>query len=75
VKAIKTPKPAPAVRSLIGLSGVAEHFNVTPRCIQKWVDVGLFPEPLRIGRTVRWEISSLNSWIEAECPPVRKKRK
>lgn len=34
---------------------VAAHFNVARSSIRRWVSIGSFPKPLRIGeRAVRW---------------------
>lgn len=61
----------PAVRALVGLREVAEHFEVTPRGIQKWVNRGEFPKPMRVGRRLlRWDVEVLNQWIEAGCPKI-----
>lgn len=63
------------IKTMIGLRDVAEHFGVTTRCIQKWIDEGVFPQPIRIGRRLlRWEIGRLNDWISAGCPRPRQEQ-
>lgn len=71
---IAKTKPKPQIRSVVGLRDVADHFDVTPRCIQNWINDGSFPRPYRIGRRIlRWDVAALNEWIEAGCPRCQEK--
>jgi predicted DNA-binding transcriptional regulator AlpA len=40
--------------------------------LYKLAGSGLFPPPLHIGRSVRWNVRELEEWKDAGCPPVDK---
>ncbi len=33
---------------------------------------GLLPRPIKLGRSVRWRLSDIESWINAGCPSQEK---
>jgi predicted DNA-binding transcriptional regulator AlpA len=56
---------------VLSIDDVAEHFDVSTRTIWRWVAVGVFPAPLRIGRRMRyWDAGEIDSWLGAGCPKV-----
>jgi len=70
----KLAAPEAPVHRVISLVELANHFQLTSRGILKMVDAGNFPEPIRVGRRLRWRVDLLNQWIEAGCPPMKGKR-
>ena len=72
--AVKEKTQEQLIRNVAGIKDVAEHFEVSKRCIMNWISAGTFPRPYRIGRrTLRWDILELNSWIEDGCPRIEEK--
>lgn len=53
---------------LLNVTEVAEALGCTTRTVRRWAAEGRMPSPLRIGRTVRWRQSDLESWIANGCP-------
>ena len=48
---------------------VAKVVGISLRTARRWDVEGRLPKPIRIGSVVRWNISELEKWIEASCPP------
>lgn len=64
---------APKLRQVVDLPFLANHFDVTTTGIRNWVDRGEFPKPIRLGRRLlRWDVETINTWIEGGCPSVDK---
>lgn len=55
----------------IGLdaNGVADLLDISVRHLWKLHAGGQIPEPIRLGRSVRWNRVELLAWIEAGAPP------
>lgn len=51
----QTPKTAPIHPPLLTLEQVALGLGLSTRTIERAVKRGLFPEPLRIGASLRWQ--------------------
>ncbi len=67
------PEAKTAVRQVLSVDDVAEHFDVSGRTIWRWVADGEFPQPLRIGRRLRyWDAGQIDNWIAEGCPEVAK---
>jgi excisionase family DNA binding protein len=62
-----TPTPP----KLLDVNGVAELLQCTPRNVYRLADSGKMPAPLKIGGLNRWPVSTLESWLESGCQPVR----
>ena len=54
-------KPLPA-RQLLSRREVAARYGVDVQTITRWVDAGVFPQPLRILATLRWSIAELDTF-------------
>ncbi len=50
---------------------VSDRLGVSERAIWKWNSMGKLPEPIRLGRSVRWDLDELERWIDASCPARR----
>jgi excisionase family DNA binding protein len=62
----------PAVRpELIGADTFAELLDVSTRHIRRLVDAGKCPQPVRLGKCIRWSRAAVERWIADGCPRVR----
>ena len=41
---------------------VANKFKVTPRTVRRWINLGIFPRPLKIGGTIRYRQADLDQF-------------
>jgi excisionase family DNA binding protein len=41
--------------------------SVHDRTVRKWVSCGFFPQPMRLGRVLRWKRSVVEQWIEKQA--------
>lgn len=44
---------------------LADILSVSVRTIDYWVDKGVLPKPIHIGRRCYWQPEQLNSWLQA----------
>jgi predicted DNA-binding transcriptional regulator AlpA len=56
---------------LIDTKTLAKLLDVSPRHLIRLLDLKAVPEPIRLGRLIRWRIGEIVEWIEADCPPQR----
>jgi|CXWL01.1.fsa_nt_gi excisionase family DNA binding protein len=56
---------------LITLEELAEILHLSSRTLQRKLSAGELPTPIRIGRSIRWQMSTILKWIQDGCP-VRK---
>lgn len=47
---------------------LATLLAISIRTLQRKLDLGEVPAPLRIGKSVRWVRSQIEEWILAGCP-------
>jgi predicted DNA-binding transcriptional regulator AlpA len=58
---------------LLNVNEVADALGVSSRTVWcRGIDMGAFPHPVRIGKSVRWNAVVLDQWIQAGYPDVRK---
>lgn len=53
---------------LIDSRQAAKLLNVSPRTLWRMQNDGEMPQPIRIGRAVRWSLKALKKWVDAGCP-------
>ncbi len=53
---------------LIDSRQAAKLLNVSPRTLWRMHNDGEMPQPIRIGRAVRWSLEALKKWIADGCP-------
>lgn len=53
---------------LIDVREVSRLLNLSTRSVWRMLSAGQLPEPVRIGRSVRWSRERIRVWIEAGCP-------
>jgi predicted DNA-binding transcriptional regulator AlpA len=61
---------------LLDVKAVAAHLSVSVRQVWKFRDAGRIPQPIRLGRSVRWRASDIEQWLADACPavgPVKRK--
>lgn len=63
-----TTSPSSNAR-LISIAEFAERIRRSRRSIEKDVEAGRVPPPIRVGRSVRWRLSDIEQWIAMGCPP------
>ena len=61
--------PPEDMRLLIDLKEAARLLKLSPRTIWRMQSSKVMPDPIRIGRAVRWRYEGLKVWVVAGCPP------
>lgn len=67
------PEAPEQAQQLLDVRQVGIVAHCSPRHLQRMVDDGLMPAPIRLGSLVRWPRHVIDSWIAAGCPPVNPK--
>jgi predicted DNA-binding transcriptional regulator AlpA len=57
---------------LVDSKEAAKLLKISTRTLWGMHNSGEMPQPIRIGRAVRWSLEVLKRWAEAGCPPVPK---
>ncbi len=55
---------------LIDSRQVGELLNLSTRTVWRLLSAGKLPKPVKIGRSVRWSRSDLETWIANCCPEI-----
>lgn len=53
---------------LLSAQEVAELLSVSKRTVARLADTKKLPDPIRLGRSVRWDSQVLENWIANGCP-------
>jgi predicted DNA-binding transcriptional regulator AlpA len=53
---------------LVSVNAVGEMLGLSQAAVWRGVLMGRLPQPLRIGRSVRWRKREIEAWIEHGCP-------
>lgn len=62
-ESVPDDKTAAEPRALIRLNDVCNIVGLSRSTIYRWLSLGLFPQPVRIGaRAVRWRIEDIGAW-------------
>jgi excisionase family DNA binding protein len=59
---------------MLDVDGVADLLGVSARHVRRLVDAGKCPQPVRLGRVVRWPRPAVESWIADGCPNCRRRQ-
>lgn len=54
--------------ALLDVQSVADLLDCSPRHIFRLAERQQIPEPVRLGRMVRWRRGEIQRWIENGCP-------
>ena len=57
---------------LATVADIARMTRMSTRTLWRLVSAEEMPEPLRIGRSVRWRLDEIKEWISAGCPSRQK---
>lgn len=58
--------------AMLTVHQVAQMLNCSVRHVYRLSDTGRMPSPVRLGALVRWNRTSIETWIAQGCPTVRK---
>lgn len=53
---------------LTDLHGLAIRLVVSERTVERMVEAGKMPAPMKLGRLRRWRLADVESWIASGCP-------
>ncbi len=53
---------------LLTAGDLAKRLRISLRQVRKLHSEALVPAPIRLGRSVRWRLSEIGEWIQANCP-------
>ena len=65
------PAPPQPAAKFLDANDCASRDPVAPAPWRRLVDAGRAPQPVRLGRLVRWAIRTLDEWEATGCPSVR----
>ena len=60
--------------ALLDLHEVAAFLNISAATIRRLAERGAMPQPVRLGRAVRWKREDLLSWVAAGCSPCTREK-
>ena len=55
-----------------GVDTTAKMLDVSARTILRLRDSGRMPQPVKIGKCIRWRLADVTAWIEDGCPDVKR---
>jgi excisionase family DNA binding protein len=53
---------------LMSAAQLASRLNMSIRTIWRFHSAGKLPDPIRLGRLVRWRRAEIERWVAAGCP-------
>ncbi len=53
---------------LLSVRELANRLKVSTRHVWSLLSSGRLPEPVRVGRSVRWRADDIDQWIRLGCP-------
>lgn len=72
----RTSQPDNANRiRLADVSEIAEILGCSTAHVRRLSDAGAMPQPVRLGAMVRWNLKSIDEWIQSGCPNLNGRRK
>lgn len=72
VEKLGAHEPAPPL--YVDTKGAAQRYRVSPAHWRRLVDAGRAPQPIRLGRLVRWPLVVLDQWDADGNRPCRTTR-
>ena len=60
------------VSTLLDVRAVAGLLGCSTRTVYRLSDAGRMPAPIRLGSLIRWSRKTIEDWIQAGCPSMRK---
>lgn len=62
---------ADATATHVDADACARRLGISKRHWLRMVDAGKAPQPVRLGRLVRWSLATLEEWERGGCKPIR----
>jgi predicted DNA-binding transcriptional regulator AlpA len=59
-------------KMLWDVRAVAHATDSSVRKVWAMADIGHLPPPVRLGRSVKWQRATIEAWIKAGCPHVKR---
>ena len=56
--------------ALIGVDLVAAFYSCSSRHVFRSADAAMIPQPIRLGRAVRWRVGTIRQHIRDGCPAL-----
>jgi len=56
---------------VVDVKALAKMLSSSARSVWRRLAAGDLPKPVRIGRSVRWELAAIHEWIAQGCPKQR----
>jgi len=53
---------------LIDTKTFARLLSISSRTLSRLIDLKAVPQPVNLGRLIRWRLADVLEWIEADCP-------
>jgi predicted DNA-binding transcriptional regulator AlpA len=53
---------------LIDTKTFATLLSISSRTLSRLIDLNAVPQPVRLGRLIRWRLTEVLEWIDADCP-------
>ena len=69
------PEENQATQQMTDIRGVATMLHCSVETVRRLHDSGRMPSAVRFGRILRWNIGSIEAWIEDGCPAIRRPRR
>ncbi len=63
-----------AASVLLTAKEVAAMLRLSMRSFWRLKSEGAVPDPIRLGRSIRWSVRIISNWIERGCPVPERKR-
>lgn len=57
----------------VDFAGLASFLGVSKRHVHRLKAAGKLPEPIRLGRCVRWTLEAIRAWMDAGGPDRAKR--
>jgi predicted DNA-binding transcriptional regulator AlpA len=54
---------------MASLKTICERYDWKPRTVREWLIKGLFPQPYRHGRLLRWSLQTVDTWAKSKPVP------
>lgn len=65
---------ADEVSCMLTTKDLCARLQLSKRTISRMISSGDIPEPIYIGRNVRWRVGDIEQWIEQGCPSINNRR-
>lgn len=66
-----TIKPSLLADQLVDMSFITTYTGMTDKWFYKLISDGLFPKPIKLGRSSRWRKSEVETWMQQRIADSR----